>query len=144
MIGLANGCFDVLHAGHVALLETARRYCDRLLVALNADASVTRLKGPGRPVNFLADRARVVAALRCVDAVVAFDEDTPLDIIRSVRPDLLVKGSEYGADAIAGANLVLGWGGSVLRVAMVPGLSTTSILARGQPRPVVATPGEEP
>ncbi|HYZ32462.1 MAG TPA: bifunctional D-glycero-beta-D-manno-heptose-7-phosphate kinase/D-glycero-beta-D-manno-heptose 1-phosphate adenylyltransferase HldE [Crenalkalicoccus sp.] len=130
-VGFTNGCFDILHAGHVALLRAARRRCDRLIVALNTDASVARLKGPSRPVNRLADRAAVVSALAAVDAVVAFGEDTPLELIGALRPDLLVKGGDYRPETIVGAELVQGWGGEVAVVPLLPGRSTTGILARG-------------
>jgi len=129
-VGFANGCFDILHAGHVALLQAARRRCDRLVVALNADASVARLKGEGRPVNALADRAAVVSALSAVDAVVAFEEDTPLELIRALRPDVLVKGSDYTEDRVVGADLVRASGGEVVLIDLLPGRSTTGIAAR--------------
>ncbi|WP_270936590.1 D-glycero-beta-D-manno-heptose-7-phosphate kinase [Falsiroseomonas oryzae] len=131
-VGFANGCFDVLHAGHVALLRAARRRCDRLVVALNSDASVARLKGPSRPVNVLADRAAVIAALSSVDAVTSFEEDTPLELIRALLPDVLVKGSDYTIDRVVGADVVQAAGGQVVLVDLLPGRSTTGILARGQ------------
>ena len=129
-VGLANGCFDILHAGHVSLLRAARRRCDRLVVALNADASAARLKGASRPVNALADRAAVVSALSAVDAVVAFEEDTPLELIRALRPDVLVKGADYTEDRVVGADLVRASGGEVVLVDLLPGRSTTGIAAR--------------
>ncbi|MBD0274079.1 MAG: D-glycero-beta-D-manno-heptose 1-phosphate adenylyltransferase, partial [Acetobacteraceae bacterium] len=129
-VGFTNGCFDILHAGHVALLRAARRRCDRLVVALNADASVARLKGASRPINPLADRAAVVSALSAVDAVVAFDEDTPLELIRALRPDVLVKGADYTEDRVVGADLVRAWGGEVVLADLLPGRSTTGIAAR--------------
>lgn len=129
-IGFTNGCFDILHAGHVALLAAARRRCDRLIVALNTDASVTRLKGPARPVNTLADRAAVIAALSMVDAVVAFAEDTPLELIRALVPDVLVKGADYTLDQVAGADIVQAAGGEVALIGLAPGRSTTATLAR--------------
>lgn len=130
-VGFTNGCFDVLHAGHVALLRAARRRCDRLVVALNTDASVARLKGPARPVNPLADRAAVIAALAAVDAVVAFAEDTPLALIQALMPDVLVKGADYTLDRVVGADVVQAAGGEVALVELLPGRSTTAILARG-------------
>jgi D-beta-D-heptose 7-phosphate kinase / D-beta-D-heptose 1-phosphate adenosyltransferase len=130
-IGFTNGCFDVLHAGHVALLSAARRRCDRLVVGLNTDESVARLKGPSRPVNPLGDRAAVLAALAAVDAVVPFAEDTPLELIRALRPDVLVKGADYTIDRVVGADIVQAAGGEVVLVELLPGRSTTSILARG-------------
>ena len=126
-----NGVFDVLHVGHVTLLEAARNEGDALLVAVNSDASVRRLgKGADRPVVSERERARLVAALQCVDVVVVFDEETPLDLIRRLRPDVLVKGADYARDAIVGADDVEGWGGRVVRVPLVPGYSTTDLLAR--------------
>lgn len=130
-VGFANGCFDILHAGHVALLRAARRRCDRLVVALNTDASVARLKGPARPVNPLADRAAVISALAAVDAVVAFGEDTPLELIRLLVPDVLIKGADYTVDRVVGADIVQASGGEVALIDLVPGRSTTAILARG-------------
>ena len=129
-VGFTNGCFDILHPGHVALLAFARSQCDRLIVALNTDASVARLKGPGRPVNTLDARARIMAALRHVDCVVGFDEDTPLELIRRLRPDVLVKGEDYAVADVVGADLVGGWGGRVLLARLLPGHSTTGIIRR--------------
>jgi D-beta-D-heptose 7-phosphate kinase / D-beta-D-heptose 1-phosphate adenosyltransferase len=131
-VGFANGCFDILHAGHVSLLQAARRRCDRLVVALNDDASVARLKGPSRPINPLADRAAVVSALAAVDAVVALEEDTPLELIRALRPDVLVKGADYTEDRVVGADLVRASGGEVVLVDLLPGRSTTGIAARAR------------
>jgi len=129
-IGFTNGCFDILHAGHVALLRAARRRCDRLVVALNSDASVARLKGPGRPVNPLADRAAVIGALAAVDAVVAFDDDTPLALIRRLLPDVLMKGADYTVASVVGADVVQAAGGEVALLDLVPGRSTTGVIAR--------------
>jgi D-beta-D-heptose 7-phosphate kinase/D-beta-D-heptose 1-phosphate adenosyltransferase len=133
-VGFTNGCFDILHAGHVALLRQARRSCDRLVVALNADASVARLKGPSRPLTPLADRAAVLAALAAVDAVVAFEEDTPLALIRALQPDVLVKGADYAIDQIVGADVVQAAGGKVVLVDLLPGRSTTALIARSRCR----------
>ncbi|MEN0075866.1 MAG: D-glycero-beta-D-manno-heptose-7-phosphate kinase, partial [Paracraurococcus sp.] len=129
-VGFANGCFDILHAGHVALLGAARRRCDRLVVALNTDASTARLKGPTRPVNPLADRAAVIAALAAVDAVVAFEEDTPLELIRLLRPEVLIKGADYRIDQVVGADLVQAAGGEVALIELLPGRSTTGLVTR--------------
>jgi D-beta-D-heptose 7-phosphate kinase/D-beta-D-heptose 1-phosphate adenosyltransferase len=129
-VTFTNGCFDLLHAGHLALLNAARRPGHVLVVGLNGDASVTRLKGPGRPVVPEAARAAMLAALDAVDAVVVFDEDTPLDLIRDIRPDVLVKGADYAPDQVVGHELVLGWGGEVVLVPLVPGLSTTALVAQ--------------
>jgi len=126
-----NGVFDLLHVGHVAVLENARAEGGALVVAVNSDASVRRLgKGPDRPLVPEAERARLVAALQCVDAVVLFDDETPLALIRQLRPNVLVKGADYMRDAIVGGNDVEGWGGRVVRVPLVPGYSTTDLLAR--------------
>ena len=126
-----NGVFDVLHAGHVALLEAARAAGAALVVGVNADASVRRLgKGADRPLVGEVDRARVLAALACVDCVVLFAEDTPLELIRALRPDVLVKGADYGRDQIVGADDVEGWGGRVVRVPLVPRKSTTDLVRR--------------
>jgi D-beta-D-heptose 7-phosphate kinase/D-beta-D-heptose 1-phosphate adenosyltransferase len=128
---LTNGVFDLLHAGHVALLEAARSEGDALLVAVNTDASARRLdKGPGRPVVPEQERARLLAALACVDCVVLFDEDTPLELIRRLKPDVLVKGADYAKEAIVGASEVESWGGRVIRVPLVAQRSTTDLLAR--------------
>ncbi len=137
-VGLTNGCFDILHPGHVSLLAQARAGCDRLVVALNTDASVRGLKGAGRPVNPLEGRARVVAALRHVDAVVAFDEPTPLELIRTLLPDVLVKGADYTVDQVVGADVVQAAGGRVLLASLVPGVSTTGIVERMQRTGVLA------
>ncbi len=126
-----NGVFDLLHVGHVALLEAARSEGAALAVGVNSDASVRRLaKGDDRPVVPGVERARLVAALAAVDCVVLFDEDTPLTLIERLRPDVLVKGADYARDAIVGADQVEGWGGRVVRVPLVPGISTTELLTR--------------
>ena len=127
----ASGVFDLLHAGHVALLEGARALGGALVVAVNSDASARRLgKGADRPVVPERERARLVAALQCVYAVVLFDEDTPLALIRALRPDVLVKGADYARDAIVGGDDVESWGGRVVRVPLVPGISTSALLDR--------------
>lgn len=135
-IVMTNGCFDLLHAGHVRYLEDAAALGDRLIVAVNTDASVRRLKGPTRPVNPLAQRLEVLAGLRVVDWVVPFDEDTPQRLIAAVGPDVLVKGGDYRIADIAGADEVLRRGGQVLTLPYHDGLSTTRILdaARGEPK----------
>ncbi|WP_431301873.1 D-glycero-beta-D-manno-heptose-7-phosphate kinase [Sediminicoccus sp. BL-A-41-H5] len=131
-VGFANGCFDILHAGHTRMLRAARAECDRLVVALNDDASVRRLKGETRPVNPLEDRAAVIAALASVDAVIAFPQDTPLEAILALRPDRLFKGSDYTIEQVVGAPEVASWGGRTVLLDLLPGRSTTSILARGR------------
>lgn len=123
-----NGCFDILHAGHVSLLERARALGAYLVVGLNSDASITRLKGPTRPVNNCGDRVTVLKAIRWVDHVEVFDEDTPLELIRRLRPDVLVKGGDWAVDQIVGAAEVAQWGGQVHSLALVAGKSTTGII----------------
>jgi D-beta-D-heptose 7-phosphate kinase/D-beta-D-heptose 1-phosphate adenosyltransferase len=125
-----NGCFDLLHIGHVTLLDEARRSGDRLIVAINSDSSVGRLKGPSRPIVSQQARARVLAGLEAVDAVVVFDEPTPLELMVELRPDVIVKGGDYVADQIIGAKEVRSWGGSVKIVRFVDGFSTTALLER--------------
>ncbi|HVC62505.1 MAG TPA: D-glycero-beta-D-manno-heptose-7-phosphate kinase [Acetobacteraceae bacterium] len=129
-IGFANGCFDLIHPGHVRLLTEARAACDRLVVALNTDASVKRLKGPTRPVQTETARATVMASLAPVDLVVLFDQETPLELIRALRPDVLVKGADYTVDQVVGGDLVRGWGGRVLLVNLQQGHSTTGTIRR--------------
>jgi D-beta-D-heptose 7-phosphate kinase/D-beta-D-heptose 1-phosphate adenosyltransferase len=129
-IAFTNGCFDILHAGHIASLSDAAREADFLIVGLNSDASAKRLKGPGRPVNDQQSRATVMAALLMVDAVTFFDEDTPLELINAIRPDVLVKGGDYTLDQIVGAKEVLSWGGRVVINPIVTGFSTTGILEK--------------
>jgi D-beta-D-heptose 7-phosphate kinase/D-beta-D-heptose 1-phosphate adenosyltransferase len=129
-VGFANGCFDLIHPGHVHLLSRARAGCDRLIVALNTDASVRRLKGPTRPVQNEAARAIVMASLSPVDMVVLFEEDTPLELIRALRPDVLIKGSDYTVDQVVGGDLVRGWGGAVLLVDLREGHSTSGTIRR--------------
>jgi rfaE bifunctional protein nucleotidyltransferase chain/domain len=125
-----NGCFDVLHRGHVEYLESARTLGDRLVVGLNSDESVRRLKGPRRPLNTAADRAVVLAALAAVDAVVVFEDDTPLSLIAALQPDVLVKGGDYSRASIVGAEQVEATGGEVVVIALVPGRSTTGLIER--------------
>ena len=127
-VGFTNGCFDILHAGHVSLLAAARAKCDRLIVALNSDDGVRRLKGPQRPVNGLTDRAAVIAAIESVDAVISFDEETPLDLIRRLKPDVLVKGGDYTVETVVGAEDVQANGGRVLLIDLVEGRSTTRLI----------------
>jgi D-beta-D-heptose 7-phosphate kinase/D-beta-D-heptose 1-phosphate adenosyltransferase len=128
--GFTNGCFDLLHPGHVHLLEQARAACDRLVVGLNSDASVRRLKGPTRPVQPEAARAAVLASLAAVDLVCVFDEDTPLELLTELRPELLVKGADYVVEDVVGHELVEGWGGRVMLAQLLPGHSTTATVAR--------------
>lgn len=127
-----NGCFDLLHAGHVEILQKSKALGDLLVVAINSDASTKRLKGPTRPLQNQEDRARIMAALACVDYVTIFDEDTPAELIVKLRPDVLVKGGDYQVETIVGAKDVIGWGGRVEIVSLVPGRSTTSLVERSQ------------
>ena len=129
-IGFTNGCFDLLHRGHTRLMAAARSACDRLVVGLNSDASVARLKGAGRPIQDVTSRADVIAALEAVDLVVVFDEDTPLELIRQVRPAVLVKGSDYAKKDVVGRDVVEAGGGEVVLVDLVPGHSTSRMVAR--------------
>lgn len=123
-----NGCFDILHRGHVTYLNQARDLGDLLIVGINSDESVKRLKGPERPVNMLEDRAYVLSALKSVDYVIPFEEDTPLDLINMIMPDILVKGGDYTIDRIIGAQEVLAHGGRVEIIPFVPGKSTSAII----------------
>jgi len=133
-VGFTNGCFDILHRGHVAYLAQARGWCDRLIVAVNSDESVRALKGAGRPVNSLESRALVLGGLAGVDLVVPFDEETPLKLIEAIRPDVLVKGADYTEDQVVGAAEVRAWGGEVRLAPLVEGYSTTAAIARiGRP-----------
>ena len=125
-----NGCFDILHAGHVDYLARARAHGDVLIVGLNSDDSVRRLKGPSRPINSQRERAVVLDALRCVDMVVVFDEDTPLELIRRVQPDVLVKGGDYTEENVVGAEIVRSRGGEVALIPFVHDTSTSSIIAK--------------
>lgn len=129
-IVFTNGVFDLLHPGHVRYLQEARALGDVLIIGLNADASVRRNKGPERPINSETERAEVLLALACVDAVVIFGEDTPADIIRLVQPDILVKGADWAADAIVGRDTVEARGGRVVRVPIEQGYSTTSLVEK--------------
>ncbi len=129
-IGFTNGCFDLLHPGHVSLLSQARAACDRLIVGLNDDASVARLKGPERPVQPESARTQVLASLASVDLVVVFAEDTPMALIETLRPDVLVKGADYSLDEVVGADLVQSYGGKVVLAKIVPGQSTSATISR--------------
>ena len=129
-IGFTNGCFDLLHRGHIKLLAEARTACDRLVVGLNSDASTRRLKGNGRPINPAEGRAEVIAALEAVDLVVVFEEDTPLELIKRVQPAVLVKGADYTREEVVGGDVVEASGGTVVLVEIVPGHSTTGIVRR--------------
>ena len=123
-----NGCFDILHYGHVAYLEKAKALGDILVIGLNSDTSVRRLKGKARPINNETDRARVMAALACVDYVVLFSQDTPLELIKTLRPDVLVKGGDWDVSCIVGAEEVLADGGKVCVIPYIKSRSTTGII----------------
>ncbi|MFN4040329.1 MAG: D-glycero-beta-D-manno-heptose 1-phosphate adenylyltransferase [Brevundimonas sp.] len=129
-VGFTNGCFDILHRGHVAYLAQARSWCDRLVVALNTDASVRRLKGEGRPVNDLDSRAAVIGGLASVDRVTSFDAPTPLELIERLRPDVLIKGSDYTREGVVGGDLVESWGGEVRLADFKDGFSTTRTIEK--------------
>ena len=125
-----NGCFDLLHPGHIRLLSEAKKLGDVLVVGLNSDASVKRLKGDSRPILSEHDRAQVLGGLDAVDFVVLFEEDTPLSLIEAIRPGVLVKGGDYTESTVVGASLVKEWGGEVALIPLVPGRSTTSMVER--------------
>jgi D-beta-D-heptose 7-phosphate kinase/D-beta-D-heptose 1-phosphate adenosyltransferase len=131
-IGFTNGCFDILHPGHVKVLTAARGACDRLIVGLNSDASVKRLKGEGRPVQNERARAEVLAALEAVDLVVLFEEDTPIKLITQIKPNVLVKGGDYSREQVVGHDIVEAHGGAVMLVDVLPGFSTTSLVDRAR------------
>ena len=128
LVVFTNGVFDLLHTGHIDLLTAARALGDSLIVGINTDESVRRLKGPSRPVRTEAERAYVLAALECVDAVTAFDEDTPLELVLAIRPDVLVKGGDYTPETVVGRSEVESWGGRVHVVPLTAGHSTTRII----------------
>jgi rfaE bifunctional protein nucleotidyltransferase chain/domain len=131
-VAFTNGCFDLLHAGHIASFTEAAQHADILVVALNSDASVRQLKGENRPVNNEGARAAVVASLAMVDAVIVFTEPTPREIIVAIKPDVLVKGGDYKVEDIAGAKEVIEWGGQVIINPILEGFSTTSLLKKIQ------------
>jgi D-beta-D-heptose 7-phosphate kinase/D-beta-D-heptose 1-phosphate adenosyltransferase len=143
-IGFTNGCFDLLHRGHVTLLAQARAACDRLVVGLNDDASVRRLKGDSRPLQDVHSRAEVLAALEAVDLVAVFGEDTPLKLIERVRPQVLVKGGDYRREDVVGHDLVEAAGGATILVDLVPGHSTSALVRRSaEPKSAGSKPEEE-
>jgi len=128
-VAITNGCYDLLHAGHVRLLEDSAMTADRLIVAINSDESVKRLKGPSRPLMPEPERVTVLSALECIDAVVVFEEDTPLNVITAIRPDALIKGGDYTKETVVGADVVESYGGRIVLIPLVPGLSTTNLAA---------------
>jgi len=125
-----NGCFDILHAGHVHYLEQAKELGDELVVGLNSDSSVKTLKGPSRPINNLEQRAKVLSSLKCVDRIVSFADETPIKLIKEIKPDVLVKGGDYKAKDVVGHKEIKSWGGEVKIIPLVPGLSTTNIIKK--------------
>ena len=131
-IVFTNGCFDILHRGHVTYVAEARKHGDALIVGVNSDSSVRRLKGSSRPINLENDRAFVLKGLKSVDAVEIFCDDTPLELIKMIKPSVLVKGGDWKIDQIIGASEVLSWGGKVLSLNFVDGFSTTSIIERSK------------
>jgi rfaE bifunctional protein nucleotidyltransferase chain/domain len=131
-IAFTNGCFDLLHVGHVTYLQECAKHGDFLIVGVNSDASVKRLKGPSRPINTLEDRMRVLAALESVDAIISFDQDTPLELIKALKPDVLIKGADYTIENIIGAREVMHWGGLVHTITFVEGKSASKIIEKVQ------------
>jgi rfaE bifunctional protein nucleotidyltransferase chain/domain len=129
-VAFTNGVFDIIHRGHVDVLTAAREHGDALVVGINSDASVKRLKGPARPVRNESERAYVLAGMEAVDCVVLFEQDTPLELVIALRPDVIVKGGDYSEDTIVGAKEVKGWGGEAVVVPLTPGHSTTSIIEK--------------
>jgi D-beta-D-heptose 7-phosphate kinase/D-beta-D-heptose 1-phosphate adenosyltransferase len=129
-VGFTNGCFDLLHPGHLSTLRQAKAACDYLVVAINSDASVKRLKGPSRPVQDETARTAILSALEMVDLVVVFDEDTPIEYLKAVKPDVLVKGGQYKLEEVVGYDLITSWGGKVVRAEMEDGFSTTNTIRK--------------
>jgi D-beta-D-heptose 7-phosphate kinase/D-beta-D-heptose 1-phosphate adenosyltransferase len=132
-IGFTNGCFDLIHPGHISLISEARANCDKLIVAINSDASIKRLKGENRPVQNEISRSLVIASLESVDMVIIFEEDTPLELIKELRPDLLVKGADYTIDKVVGADIVKSYGGKILLAKISEGQSTSSMIRKISP-----------
>ncbi len=129
-IVFTNGCFDLLHPGHVMLLERAKSHGDFLIVGINTDESVRRLKGESRPVNDLSTRTIMVAALESVDMVIPFDEDTPYELVKMIEPDIIVKGGDYSPEEVVGSDIVISKGGEVIIIDILEGYSTTNILKK--------------
>jgi D-beta-D-heptose 7-phosphate kinase/D-beta-D-heptose 1-phosphate adenosyltransferase len=137
-VGVANGCFDLLHPGHISLIRQAAETCDRLIIALNSDASVRRLKGPSRPIQDESARAAVIGAIKGVSAVILFEEDTPLELLTALQPDILVKGADYSEDQVVGADIVRARGGRVVLAPLSPGQSTTKLVKAAEKPPTAA------
>lgn len=129
-IVFTNGCFDILHMGHVAVLRKAKNLGDLLIVGLNSDASVRRLKGRRRPIMPIEERAAILASLTCVDHITVFEDDTPVNLLMAIKPDILVKGNDYTKEQVVGGDVVVSYGGRVELVELVSGVSTTSIIDR--------------
>jgi rfaE bifunctional protein nucleotidyltransferase chain/domain len=129
-IVFTNGCFDLIHLGHVDYLEKSRNLGDKLIIGLNSDQSVKKIKGPGRPILDEVARARILSSFQFVDAVILFSDETPLNLIREVKPDVLVKGNDYKPENIVGAEIVKSYGGKVITVSLIPGYSTTEIIKK--------------
>jgi len=132
-VGFTNGCFDLLHPGHVHILEQARANCDRLIVGLNSDKSVRRLKGPERPIQAEAARVSILASLTTVDLVCVFDEDTPIKLIEAINPAVLIKGADYTEDTVVGRQSVIASGGKIFLAELLPGHSTSAMVAKLKP-----------
>lgn len=132
IVVFTNGVFDLLHPGHVRYLQDARALGSALIVAVNSDRSVRAIKGPDRPVNPATERAELLLALACVDAVVIFDEDTPHEVISTIQPDILVKGADWGSDNIVGRDVVEARGGKVIRIALAPGYSSSQLIKKAR------------
>ena len=129
-MAFANGCFDLLHPGHLSVLRQARAGCDFLIVAINSDASVKRLKGPQRPVQNQAARADILSALDMVDMVIVFEEDTPIALLKEIKPDVLIKGGQYELEEVVGHDIVMAYGGKIIRAVMEEGFSTSNMITR--------------
>ncbi|MDD9899676.1 MAG: D-glycero-beta-D-manno-heptose 1-phosphate adenylyltransferase, partial [Alphaproteobacteria bacterium] len=129
-VGFTNGTFDLLHPGHLSSIRQAKAACDRLVVAINSDASVKRYKGPTRPIQDQKARADILAALEMVDMVVVFEEDTPIELLKTIRPDVLVKGGQYKLEEVVGYDIVMGYGGTIVRADMEDGFSTTNTIEK--------------
>ena len=129
-IVFTNGCFDILHPGHIDLLEQAKGLGDKLVIGLNTDNSVSRIKGDLRPINDEEFRGQMIAALESVDLVTYFDDETPIDLIKEVKPDILIKGNDYRLEEIVGANFVMEYGGVVKTISLLPGYSTTKLIEK--------------
>ena len=130
VVGFTNGCFDIIHEGHIELLAEARSHCDRLIVAINSDPSVSRLKGPTRPIQSERARAKVISALAFVDAVITFDADTPIELITDLKPSVIIKGADYRVEQVVGRAVVEANGGRVVLVPLVSDASTTRIVEK--------------